>query len=991
MSWLLSWQWLADALAPVSRSLPLQRRATPAQPQHLPPPRQITEKEELFGGYYYPNNGTSPQPVQTSLVSPNDPSVTPLVTGPNARSPNEQSARSDEINISPVDVNHPNSLPPDLSSPFPPNIPPPPSDQSGWVRIDGPNDTNVPVPTGARAGLEVVAKRAWEAVRGWEDGVRWAYTWTLARIVRNNGDSKGSWTVGFTGSSTPKQAIAATKMDDSKKLDFVDSVALPENNNEKDLIVTTGQDPIVTTIPPPTAPIVLASETESTQQMQTTPVDVTATQLPSEAVPETPIIPTAVAPAPTVQTPPERSDPISPTAPSQHPPPAPAQISPSAPTQPEQPSPLPVPQPPSQPALQPTPPTAPPPQPAPPASQPPAPAPPTAPRPAPPSQPLPIKPGAAAAKTKVHARSRILPSYSIAKPPQPPPAKVSPAPTTFEIATSFVSSATRQIVSALEPAFGKQRDEDEDGEGKMDAYEKWARNVQSIVVVGIHGWFPGRLLQTVVGEPTGTSKNFAMKGAEAVRFFYRQRLGIELPPNAITMMPLEGEGKVENRVELLYSQLIHGDRVAPQGGAPSATNPPAAPGSASDSPQEKDDEPEEGPKVPSRMRRAWRKKLMDADLVFFAVHSQGTPVSSMLMARLIHEGYLDLSRQRVGILAMAGISHGPFPYLKSNLYVRYVEAEAARELFEFNTSNSLISRRYHNALRQLLSSGVRLTAVGSWYDQVVPLYSATLQGVDHPHVYRCIYIDGADYVPDFLTALIVFGLKIRNAGMSDQGLLVHLSDVLAGNLYGFGTQGHATVYGDLGVYTTAVAWTVGIPMYNDDHPSSSPQTAPEYLRPPPFPHWPKRAKTNHPYYHHPQHHALLTNNETALVVIRGFHAPSRLNPYWLPWILARLLHDPAIVGKHPVVLGGPRPPTPRTTPEKQQQQPSSWSLASWGGKKKRKSKWKGSNVVDVDEEDEKGTFEEEVKKVLRLFTEWEPVTKAGKELQYRLEPVKSKL
>ncbi|KAJ3303415.1 hypothetical protein HDU76_005351, partial [Blyttiomyces sp. JEL0837] len=46
-----------------------------------------------------------------------------------------------------------------------------------------------------------------------------------------------------------------------------------------------------------------------------------------------------------------------------------------------------------------------------------------------------------------------------------------------------------------------------------------------------------------------------------------------------------------------------------------------------------------------------------------------------------------------------------------------------------------------------------------------------------------IYIDGADYVPDFLSHLIVFALRLRNSGISDKGLIVHLSEYLAGNSF----------------------------------------------------------------------------------------------------------------------------------------------------------------------------------------------------------------
>jgi hypothetical protein len=57
-------------------------------------------------------------------------------------------------------------------------------------------------------------------------------------------------------------------------------------------------------------------------------------------------------------------------------------------------------------------------------------------------------------------------------------------------------------------------------------------------------------------------------------------------------------------------------------------------------------------------------------------------------------------------------------------------------------------------------------------------------------------VDGfnTDYQPDFLSHLIVFALKLRNYGLTDYGLTVHISDVLQGSVYGFGTQGHYVIY-----------------------------------------------------------------------------------------------------------------------------------------------------------------------------------------------------
>ena len=100
-----------------------------------------------------------------------------------------------------------------------------------------------------------------------------------------------------------------------------------------------------------------------------------------------------------------------------------------------------------------------------------------------------------------------------------------------------------------------------------------------------------------------------------------------------------------------------------------------------------------------------------------------------------------------------------------------------------------------------------MVGLGSWYDQVVPLYSALLVGFHHPSIYRAIYIDKADYSPDFLTELILFGIKLRNAGLSDNNLIVHLTDVLAGNLF-TGTPGHTVVYQAKETYNLAIEWAM---------------------------------------------------------------------------------------------------------------------------------------------------------------------------------------
>lgn len=293
--------------------------------------------------------------------------------------------------------------------------------------------------------------------------------------------------------------------------------------------------------------------------------------------------------------------------------------------------------------------------------------------------------------------------------------------------------------------------------GAKGPHFRGTQGIRRVAIVGVHGWYPRKALRTVIGEPTGTSVKFCDEMDLALKE-YLHKHGKRLDPEDVTMIPLEGDGKVLDRVENLHQIMIQ--------------NP------------------------------MWKQAIHEADLVLIATHSQGTPTSILLVARWINEGLLrvkedDPRMQRIGILAMAGISHGPFPYLKGNLFLRLFEAEAAAELFEFMDSETMVAKKFHEGLGTVLSSGVRLTCVASLEDQVVPLYSAVMTSVHHPSIIRAVYIDAASYQNDFLINLIAFSLRLRNAGVDDHGILVQLSDVIAGSLYG---EGHSTIYEEREVY-----------------------------------------------------------------------------------------------------------------------------------------------------------------------------------------------
>ncbi|KAJ1821766.1 hypothetical protein LPJ75_000634 [Coemansia sp. RSA 2598] len=284
--------------------------------------------------------------------------------------------------------------------------------------------------------------------------------------------------------------------------------------------------------------------------------------------------------------------------------------------------------------------------------------------------------------------------------------------------------------------------------------------------------------------------------------------------------------------------------------------------------------------------------FQEADTEFVVTHSQRTPVSAMLLERLLELEIIDTSRQRVAMLAMAGISHGPFPYLKDNLVIRYIDSEAACELFELMDPSSYQSQRYMAAPSTILHKGVRLICAGSWVNEVVPLYSAILQGVSHPNVYRAVYIDAPHYADDFLTNHIAFALRLRNMDIYNHDLLIHLSKVVAGSLWGH--WGHSTVYGEPAVYKVLVKWL----LYSTSCTS-------------------------------------VVSGMQIHMSYRPFNVGEKLNPVFIPWIMRTLWDEPEI---------------------------------------------RQNDGLRI-----------ELRRLVALFDKWMPETKAGKELKYRLEPVRAAL
>ncbi|PVU90391.1 hypothetical protein BB559_004671 [Furculomyces boomerangus] len=378
---------------------------------------------------------------------------------------------------------------------------------------------------------------------------------------------------------------------------------------------------------------------------------------------------------------------------------------------------------------------------------------------------------------------------------------------------------------------------------------KAAESIKKVVIIGIHGWFPTKLVQFVAGEPTGRSEKFCDKMKSSMLEYMRDEHDIDFDEKSVVLMPLVAEGTIEHRVQELLGQLLcfeYGAEVDLD--YESDINPNEYPkdvikglensmegktteqdiqnnknptndqkdktSTSMGKNEQKTDKPNQkaskAPKllpidisVPDKRKR--RKLIEQADTVIVVTHSQGTPVSALILEQLIELDIVKPRFQRVGMLAMAGISHGPFPSLSDNVVIKYLEHDAARELFFFTRPTEQIVAQYIAALGTILQKGVRMLCVASWVDEVVPFYSALIHSISHPNLYRAVYIS-APIKSSFLTNLAIFSAKIRNAGISDYGLAIHLSSAIAGSIWSGSVSGHSTIYEEPNVYKLMVKW-----------------------------------------------------------------------------------------------------------------------------------------------------------------------------------------
>ncbi|SCV03619.1 LAME_0H11870g1_1 [Lachancea meyersii CBS 8951] len=296
-----------------------------------------------------------------------------------------------------------------------------------------------------------------------------------------------------------------------------------------------------------------------------------------------------------------------------------------------------------------------------------------------------------------------------------------------------------------------------------------------VLLIGIHGFFPTRMIRPLIGEPTGTSTKFITEAEKAViRWFRDQNTPLE-----ISKIALEREGKVMDRVEFFLDVI-----------------------------------------------KKWVDEINKADFIYFVAHSQGCPVSIILLAKLIEQGIIQLDqtdqgpqdqdtktlklakKKVVSILAMAGVNNGPFYGVDQTLFVRAystIENDSLRELFQFQDFDSVLARKYIQSLKIIIASNVKVTFVGSINDQLVPLYSSTCLFARHPNIFRATFIDKDTKTPAFISRIVGIANQLNNLGFDDHGIIKEISGSLAGTLTG---GGHSKIYNEGQVYDLGIKFAL---------------------------------------------------------------------------------------------------------------------------------------------------------------------------------------
>ncbi|CAH2353971.1 hypothetical protein CLIB1423_13S03070 [[Candida] railenensis] len=290
---------------------------------------------------------------------------------------------------------------------------------------------------------------------------------------------------------------------------------------------------------------------------------------------------------------------------------------------------------------------------------------------------------------------------------------------------------------------------------------KKTSKIKKIVVIGVHGFFPFKMVKALIGESTGNSMRFTNEATKAIYKWLDIEEEHDTDEVDIATISLEGKGKISERVDNLYKLLLN-----------------------------------------------WEDLITSCDFLFIIGHSQGSAVAIHLLSKLISESIVRPKLQKVGLLSMSGILQGPFTGLDNKIIIRaytQTENEILNELFEFQKPGSSQRLSLNESLETLIENNVKITLSGSIDDQLIPMYSSLSITLKHPNIFRCINVsENCDY-PNFIIVLIKIILMLMNMGRGDHGLLIELSKICMGTT---SKGGHSKIYLNNEIYFNAIKHTI---------------------------------------------------------------------------------------------------------------------------------------------------------------------------------------
>lgn len=286
---------------------------------------------------------------------------------------------------------------------------------------------------------------------------------------------------------------------------------------------------------------------------------------------------------------------------------------------------------------------------------------------------------------------------------------------------------------------------------------KKTSKIKKIVVIGVHGFFPFKMVKALIGESTGNSMRFTNEATKAIYKWLDIEEEHDTDEVDLATISLEGKGKISNRVDNLYKLLLN-----------------------------------------------WEDLITNCDFLFIIGHSQGSAVAIHLLSKLILQGILRPKLQKIGLLSMSGILQGPFAGLDNKIIIRAyttTENEILNELFEFQKPGSSQRVSLNESLQILIDNNVKITLSGSIDDQLIPMFLSLSITLKHPNIFRCINIgENCDY-PNFIIVLIKIILMLMNLGRGDHGLLIELSKICMGTT---SKGGHSKIYLNNEIYFNAI-------------------------------------------------------------------------------------------------------------------------------------------------------------------------------------------